>query len=64
MKFDLDPGFGLLPSAFEHGFRDACLRVSFLFVSLILFLHCVFNGACLYIFADSYWSLFFGVQLQ
>lgn len=29
MKLDLDPLFGSLPPAFEHGFRDACLRVSF-----------------------------------
>jgi hypothetical protein len=36
MKFDLDPGFGSLPSAFEHGFRDACPRVSF-FSSLFSF---------------------------
>jgi hypothetical protein len=45
MKFDLDPRFASLPSAFEHGFRNACLRVSILFLP-ILFRHCVFNGVC------------------
>jgi hypothetical protein len=30
--------------------------------SSTFFLHCVFNGACAYIPADSYWSLRSGVQ--